>query len=142
MTCIFRRRAPAYGSSANEASGPAARYACGSKEYRMLAVEGYRMNINQIARIASLVGEPARTTMLVELMDGRALTANELAGAARITPQTASRHLAQLVDAGLLCVRPAGRHRYHSLASPDVAHMLEKVMQVASRTVGAPARTW
>jgi hypothetical protein len=33
------------------------------------------MNTNQIARIAALVGEPARTAMLLALMDGRAFTA-------------------------------------------------------------------
>ena len=41
------------------------------------------MNTNQIAHIAGLVGEPARTAMLVALMDGRALTARELADAGR-----------------------------------------------------------
>src|SRR6059058_3923663 len=46
-----------------------------------------------IAEIAGLVGEPARATMLSALLDGRALTATELAYAARITPQTASTHL-------------------------------------------------
>ena len=90
------------------------------------------MNVNQIARSASLIGEPARTAMLIELMDGRALTANELARVARVSPQTASRHLAQLVDAGLLQANPAGRHRYHRLASTEVARMLEKIMQVAT----------
>jgi DNA-binding transcriptional ArsR family regulator len=49
-----------------------------------------------IAEIAGLVGEPARATMLSALLDGRALTATELAYAARVTPQTASTHLAKL----------------------------------------------
>jgi DNA-binding transcriptional ArsR family regulator len=49
-----------------------------------------------IAKTAALVGDPARTNMLAALMDGRALTAAELAGAAGITPQTASAHLARL----------------------------------------------
>lgn len=62
------------------------------------------MNTNQIARIAGLVGEPSRAAMLMELMDSRALTARELASAGRVTAQTASRHLSQLVDAGLLTV--------------------------------------
>jgi DNA-binding transcriptional ArsR family regulator len=91
------------------------------------------MNINQISRIASLIGEPARTAMLVELMDGRALTANELASAARVTAQTASRHLAQLAGAGLLQVKPVGRHRYHRLASKEVARILEEIMQIATK---------
>lgn len=90
------------------------------------------MNANEIARIAALVGEPARTAMLLELVDGRALTVNELATAGRVTPQTASRHLAQLVDAGLLVVEQQGRHRYHRLASSNVANMLESIMQLAS----------
>jgi uridine phosphorylase len=37
------------------------------------------------ADIAGLVGEPARATMLTALLDGRALTATELAYAARVT---------------------------------------------------------
>ena len=52
-----------------------------------------------IAEIAALVGEPARATMLSALLDGRALTASELAFAARVTPQTASTHLAKLTEA-------------------------------------------
>ncbi|RYY86781.1 MAG: transcriptional regulator [Comamonadaceae bacterium] len=92
------------------------------------------MNTNHVARIASLVGEPARTGMLLALMDGRALTAHELADAGRITPATASRHLALMVDAGLLRVDQQGRHRYHRLASADVARVLEGIMQLAATT--------
>jgi len=43
------------------------------------------MNTSDVARIASLVGEPSRTAMLLELMDGRALTAHELASDAGVT---------------------------------------------------------
>ena len=57
-----------------------------------------------IAEIAALVGDPARATMVSALLDGRALTASELASAARITPQTASTHLAKLTEAGVLSV--------------------------------------
>jgi DNA-binding transcriptional ArsR family regulator len=84
------------------------------------------------ARIAALAGDPARAGMLHALMDGRALTASELAGVAGITAQTASSHLARMTEAGLLTVEKQGRHRYHRLASPDVAHMMETIMQVAS----------
>ena len=44
------------------------------------------MNTNQIARIASLLGEPTRTAMLLQLMDGRLLTATELARAGNVSP--------------------------------------------------------
>lgn len=89
------------------------------------------MNTNRIAHVAALVGEPARTAMLLALMDGHALTARELADAARVTPATASRHLGLLVEAALLRVERQGRHRYHRLASPEVARVLEGLMQLA-----------
>jgi len=98
------------------------------------------MTTNQIARIAALVGEPARTGMLVALMDGRALTANELAAAGRITPATASRHLSLLVEAQLLKVERQGRHRYHRLASAEVARVLEGIMQLAAQSTPPAAR--
>lgn len=70
--------------------------------------------------------------MLNALMDGRALTAGELARAARIAPQTASEHLAKLTAAGMLTVARQGRHRYHALATPEIAAMLEGILAVAA----------
>ena len=86
----------------------------------------------KFAAVAALAGDPARAGMLHALMDGRALTASELAHVAGITPQTASGHLAQLTAAGLLAVEKQGRHRYHRLASHAVAQMMESIMHVAS----------
>ena len=87
----------------------------------------------RFAEVALLAGDPARAGMLHALMDGRALTASELARVAGVTPQTASGHLARMAAAGLLQVEKQGRHRYHRLASPAVAQMMESIMQVASR---------
>src|SRR5262244_1526298 len=84
-----------------------------------------------IAEIAALVGDPTRATMLSALLDGRALTASELALAARITPQTASTHLAKLTEAGLLSVVRNGRHRHFRLASPRVEDMIDGIVAVA-----------
>ena len=94
----------------------------------------------QIAELASHLGEPPRAAMLAALMDGRALTATELAGVAGVTPQTASSHLARLTGARLLRVDRQGRHRYHRLATPEVARMLEGVMQLASSRDSARRR--
>jgi DNA-binding transcriptional ArsR family regulator len=91
-----------------------------------------------IAGIGALVGDPARANMLSALMGGQALTAGELAWHARVTAQTASGHLARLVDGGLLAPARQGRHRYYRLASPLVARMLESVALVA--TIEGPAR--
>lgn len=85
----------------------------------------------KIAQIASLAGDPARANMLACLMDGRALTAYELACVAGVSPQTASGHLAKLSDGGLLALEKQGRHRYFRLSSPRVAQMLEGIMLVA-----------
>ena len=94
----------------------------------------------KFAAVASLVGDPARAGMLHALMDGRALTAKELARVAGVTPQTASSHLAQMSEIGLLGVEKQGRHRYHRLASQAVAQMIESIMQVAA-TAERPCRT-
>lgn len=89
-------------------------------------------SLSMFAQIAALSGDPARASMLHALMDGRALTASELARAAGIAPQSASSHLARMTAAGLLAVERQGRHRYHRLATPSVARMMESIMQVAS----------
>lgn len=96
-------------------------------------------SINALAETAALIGEPARTAMLVTLMDERALTAGELARAAGVMPATASGHLARLVEGGLLAVTAQGRHRYYRLASPDVARLIENMMGVAGVTAAARA---
>ena len=86
---------------------------------------------SRMASVAALLGDPARANILNALMDGRALTAKELAYAARVSPPTASGHLARLTDAGLLAAAKQGRHRYFRLASPLVGQMLESIMAVA-----------
>ena len=92
------------------------------------------LTANAFAEIAALLGDPGRANMLVALMDGRALTATELAGVAGVTPQTASSHLGQLVSAGLIAMERQGRHRYHRLATPAIARMVEDMMAVAADT--------
>lgn len=94
----------------------------------------------RFAEVAALVGDPARASMLHGLLEGRALTATELASLAGITPQTASGHLAKLAEAGLMTVVKQGRHRYHRLASPKVAEMMESIMRVAA-DAPTPLRT-
>src|SRR4051812_50185358 len=92
--------------------------------------------IAAFAETAALLGEPARANMLMALMDGRALTASELARAAGVTPQTASGHLGRLVTAGLLAVHRQGRHHYHRLASPAGGQMGGGVMGGATANGG------
>lgn len=85
-----------------------------------------------IARIASLVGDPARANMLSALMGGTALTASELALEAGVSLPTASSHLGKLMEGGLLTLASQGRHRYYGLAGPQVAGMIEAITGVAA----------
>lgn len=78
-----------------------------------------------ISATAFLIAEPSRAAMLMELMDGRALPAGELARASGITAQTASAHLAKLLEGGLVSVETQGRHRYYRLAHRHIAQTLE-----------------
>jgi DNA-binding transcriptional ArsR family regulator len=94
-----------------------------------------------IASVAALIGDPARANMLTALMDGRALTVSELAGAAGVGLPTASGHLAKLDLAGLLVAEKQGRHRYFRLSGPDVAQVLEGLMGLAQRTGAVRIRT-
>lgn len=86
-----------------------------------------------IARIAALIGDPARANMLTALMSGQALTVGELAREAGVTIQTASAHLAKLADGGLLRPRKQGRHKYFTLATDDVARTLESLTCLAAK---------
>jgi hypothetical protein len=69
--------------------------------------------------------------MLISLLGGKALPAGDLARSARISPQTASTHLAKMVTGGLLIQESYGRHKYFRLASNEVAHALE-ALQIIS----------
>ena len=93
-----------------------------------------------LATIGALVGDPGRANMLAALLGGRALTAAELAAHARVTPQTASGHLSKLIATGLVVMRKQGRHRYHWLASPEVADMLESMGRMAAGQGRVPFR--
>ncbi|WP_119254536.1 ArsR/SmtB family transcription factor [Shinella zoogloeoides] len=85
-----------------------------------------------ISQIGALIGDPARANMLTALMGGQALTATELAGAAGVTLQTASSHLAKLEAGGLVAQRKQGRHRYFALADDEVGLLLESIMGFAA----------
>jgi len=95
---------------------------------------------NSLAGIGALIGDPGRATMLVTLMDGRALTAGELARAAGIAAPTASGHLARMLEGGLLALERQGRHRYYRLANSSIAGLIEQLMAVSGELTAAAAR--
>ncbi|HLB11229.1 MAG TPA: winged helix-turn-helix domain-containing protein [Gemmatimonadaceae bacterium] len=86
-----------------------------------------------IAAIAKLIGDHARSTILMAMMTGRALTATELARVAGVSKPTASSHLSKLVDAKLVAVEQVGRHRYFRLANHEVGTVIETLVGLAHR---------
>lgn len=85
-----------------------------------------------IAYIGNLIGDAARSKMLIALMSGKALTATELSLEADITPQTASSHLMQLTKGDLLIVRKQGRHKYFQLKNSQVAELIEQMLNISA----------
>ncbi|WP_299656866.1 helix-turn-helix transcriptional regulator [uncultured Tateyamaria sp.] len=94
-----------------------------------------------ISQIAALIGDPARSNILTALMDGRALTASELAEEAGVGLSTASGHLSKLTEADLITPRKSGRHKYFHLADAEVAGVLEALMGLAARRGATRVRT-
>jgi DNA-binding transcriptional ArsR family regulator len=96
---------------------------------------------HRLAEIGALLADPARSGMLLALMDGGARPAGELGELAGVTAATASAHLRKLVEGGLLVVHAQGRHRYFRLADDDVAHLIESLALASARDATARTRT-
>ena len=84
-----------------------------------------------IAFVARLLADPTRAAMCLALAGGEARPAGELAARAGVSAQTASNHLAKLIDGRILRVEQQGRWRYYRLAGPDVGHAVEALAVVA-----------
>jgi DNA-binding transcriptional ArsR family regulator len=91
----------------------------------------------KLSLTASLIGDPGRAAIVLRLMGGNALPAGELAVCANVAPQTASEHLAKLLEGGLLSVERQGRHRYYRLAGAEVADAIEALMVLTARPKAA-----
>ncbi|GGE40665.1 hypothetical protein GCM10011391_19310 [Pullulanibacillus camelliae] len=84
-----------------------------------------------LLKVAALLSEPSRATILTALLDGRYHPASELAHMARIKPQTASFHLKRLTEANIIKLEQHGRHHYYSLVNHDIANILESLLTLA-----------
>lgn len=94
-----------------------------------------------LPRLARTIGDPTRMGMLALLMEGRALTAKELAYGCGVQPGTTTEHLKRLQRDGLIKSTAQGRHKYFRLATSEVAHAVEALMVVAQPVkVASPCR--
>lgn len=85
-----------------------------------------------LTHVAGLIGDSARSDMLLALLPGQALTAGELSMIAGISAQNASGHLQKLLEGRLVTLESQGRHRYYRLATPEVAHALESLAALSA----------
>jgi len=79
--------------------------------------------------------------MLTLLMEGRALTAKELAHGTSVDPATATAHLRRLADDALIESTAQGRHKYFRLASSQVAECVEALLAMAVRRAPMPVKS-
>jgi DNA-binding transcriptional ArsR family regulator len=63
-----------------------------------------------LAKVYSALGEPNRLRLVRALAYKDEMTCGELAELLNISPSTASHHIAELVDCGLVTMRKQGRH--------------------------------
>jgi DNA-binding transcriptional ArsR family regulator len=73
---------------------------------------------------ATLFADRARALMLLALRDSAALAGTELARTAGISRATASRHVARLIEGGLVLVDRRGRLCFYRLANQRVARAI------------------
>lgn len=84
-----------------------------------------------LAAVAGLLGDRARSRMLLALTGGRELAAGLLADEAGVSRSTASEHLRLLVEGGLVSVQTRGRNRHYRLADERVASAIEQLIALA-----------
>jgi DNA-binding transcriptional ArsR family regulator len=99
-------------------------------KYLSLQYDIFSAMNQSLADTAALLSDPGRAAIAMALIGGVALPAGQLAMIANVTPQTASSHLARLVDGRLFTVEQQGRHRYYRIANAEVAHAIEALLAI------------
>lgn len=102
-------------------------------------MHGNMLQDPDITAVAAVLADRSRIAMLLELAEGKTMPAGELARHAGISAQTASSHLARMLEIRLITVEAQGRHRYYRIASRDVAHMIEAISLVAPQRAALTA---
>ncbi len=93
-----------------------------------------------LAAVAALLGERARSTFVLSLLEGRPLPASELAARAGVSRSLASSHLSRLLEGGLVHVERCGRQRHYRLAGPQVARAIESLAAIAPQPAALSLR--
>ena len=105
-----------------------------------LQTDGNRNEEESLAEFGRAIGHRSRIAILQALMGGKALSATELAWHADVTAQTATSHLGELMNAGLLYRRKCGRFHYYELYNEEVASLIEQLASSVPVNGGRSAR--
>jgi len=98
------------------------------------------MQGSRVASFATALADPTRAAAVAALLSGTAHTSGELARVCSVAPSTMSSHLGKLVDAGILSVESAGRHRAYRISSRQVADLIEQMDAILLPETDAPKR--
>ena len=82
--------------------------------------------VELIARRFRVLGEPLRIKLLDRLRDGSA-TVGELADSAGASQQNVSKHMAVLLDAGMVSRAREGNFTRYAIADPTIFDLCEQV---------------
>ncbi|NLT06266.1 MAG: winged helix-turn-helix transcriptional regulator [Solirubrobacterales bacterium] len=82
--------------------------------------------VELIARRFRVLGEPMRIKLLDRLRDGSA-TVGELADSAGASQQNVSKHMAVLLDAGMVSRAREGNFTRYAIADPTIFDLCEQV---------------
>lgn len=124
----------------DDAVGRPTRSADISTPVEMSGAYGGLMQGSRIVAFATALADSTRAATVAALLSGTSHTSGELARVCGVAPSTMSSHLSKLVDAGLVRVEPAGRHRYFRIASREVADLLEQMDALDLPETHAPQR--
>jgi len=93
-----------------------------------------------LGRLGRILSEPMRLRILDELLAGIPLPAGVLAARLGIAPSTASSHLRQLTESGIVEVVVSGRSRMFTLTRADVADAVEALLRLTAQEPGSSLR--
>ena len=88
-----------------------------------------------IAGVLAAVAEPNRLRLLHVLLDGEQCV-TQCTVATGLSQSSASKHLARLIDAGLVERQRVGRRNYHRLLDPERVRTLLDAAAAAAQATG------
>jgi DNA-binding transcriptional ArsR family regulator len=84
-----------------------------------------------LVEVAHALAGPARSRMVMLLLDGGTHSMGELAAAAKVAPASVTDHTRVLADAGIVTIEARGRQRLVAISEPKIADAIETLAAIA-----------